>query len=328
MEIELCTKLTGRKLNIWKELLEKASLEADLSVEKTVLIWDEDTLIATGSRQENILKCIAVDESHRGEDLTATVLSELQKDAFLGGYRHLFLYTKPQNAAMFTSLFFYEIARTDKVLLMENRPRGIKEFLEALPKENPGGKIGSIVMNANPFTLGHRYLVEYASKECDRLYVFVLSEDKSEFSFEDRFAMVKAGTRDISNVTVLPTGPYLISSATFPTYFLKERDKADEVKCALDIEVFANHFAPYFSISHRFVGTEPISNMTNMYNKVLLEKLPEKNIEITEIPRKESGGEVISASRVRELINSGETEKIKLLVPETTYSYITTGGIL
>ena len=327
MEIELCARLNGSKLNMWKELLEKASLEADLSIEKTVLVWEGDSLIATGSRQENILKCITVDENHRGEDLTATVLSELQKDAFACGYKHLFLYTKPQNAAMFTSLFFYEIARTDKVLLMENRPRGIKEFLEELPKENTSGKVGSIVMNANPFTLGHRYLIDYAAKECDKLYVFVLSEDKSEFSFEDRFTMVKEGTRDIPNVTVLPTGPYLISSATFPTYFLKERDKADEVKCALDIEIFSSHFAPHFNITHRFVGTEPISRMTDMYNRVLLEKLPEKNIEITEIPRKESGGEVISASRVRELIKKGEIEKVKHLVPETTYIHLT-GGIL
>ena len=327
MEFELLTKLSGRKLNKWQELLKKASLEPDLSVEKTVLVWEGDSLIATGSRQENILKCIAVDENHRGEGLTATVLSELQKDAFGIGYKHLFLYTKPQTAAMFTSLFFYEIARTDKVLLMENRPRGIKDFLNEFPKGDTNGKVGSIVMNANPFTLGHRCLVEYASKECDKLYVFVLSEDKSEFSFNDRFAMVKEGTCDIPNVTVLPTGPYLISSATFPTYFLKERDNEDEVKCALDIEIFANHFAPHFNITHRFVGTEPISRMTDTYNKLLTKMLPEKNIEITEIPRKESGGEAISASRVRELIKKGEIEKVKSLVPESTYTHIT-GGIL
>ncbi|MBQ3023028.1 MAG: [Clostridia bacterium] len=327
MEIELCTKLAGRKLNIWKELLEKASLEADLSVEKTVLVWDDEVLIATGSRQENILKCIAVDENHRGEDLTATVLSELQKDAFLSGYSHLFLYTKPHNWAMFTSLFFYEIAKTDKVLLMENRKNGIKEFLDAYPRNDTSGKIGSIVMNANPFTLGHRYLVETAAKECDRVYVFVLSEDKSEFSFEDRFNLVKAGTSDIPNVTVIPTGPYLISSATFPTYFLKERDSADEAKCALDIEVFANHFAPHFGITHRYIGTEPISKMTDMYNKALIEKLPEKNIEVKEISRVENTGEVISASRVRALIKEGEMEKIKELVPKTTYAHIT-GGLL
>ena len=128
MEIELCAKPSPRKTEIWQEFLKKASLEADMGVEKVALVWDDDTLIATGSREGNILKCIAVDESRRGEDLTATVLSELQKDAFCEGYSHLFLYTKPENSAMFTSLFFYEVTRTDKVLLMENRKDGISNF--------------------------------------------------------------------------------------------------------------------------------------------------------------------------------------------------------
>ena len=322
MEIELCSKLTPRKLNIWKEFLEKNSLEADLSVEKTVLVWDDEELIATGSRQESILKCIAVSESHRGEDLTATLISELQRDAFTQGYSHLFLYTKPENCAMFSSLFFCEVARTDKVLLMENRSGGITNFLKTLPRNDDAGKIGSIVMNANPFTLGHRYLVETAAKECDKLYVFVLSEDKSEFPFEVRMNLVKEGTKDIENVVVLPTGPYLISSATFPTYFLKERDKADEVKCALDIEIFANYFAPYFKITHRFVGTEPISRMTDMYNDALKKYLPEKDIELIEISRVEKGDEPISASRVRALMKEGRLEEVKNLVPETTFNYL------
>lgn len=323
MEIELCSKLSPRKLNIWQEFLKKASLEADSGVEKIALVWDDEVLIATGSREGNILKCIAVDEARRGEDLTATVLSELQKDAFSEGHSHLFLYTKPENCAMFTSLFFYEVTRTDKVLLMENRKDGVKDFVAGLAKSDTDATVGSIVMNANPFTLGHRYLVERASAECDRVYVFVLSEDKSEFSFEDRFAMVKAGTQDIENVTVLPTGPYLISSATFPTYFLKERDKASEVQCLLDIEVFSKYYAPHFNITKRFVGTEPISPMTNMYNKALFENLPKKGIEVIEIPRAEKESDVISASRVRSLMKEGRMEEVKKLVPETTFSHLT-----
>ena len=322
MEIELCAKLSPRKLNIWQEFLKKASLEADMGVEKVALVWDDDTLIATGSREGNILKCIAVDEARRGEDLTATVLSELQKDAFSEGYSHLFLYTKPENCAMFTSLFFYEVTRTDKVLLMENRKDGVKDFVKTLSKEDAEGTVGSIVMNANPFTLGHRYLVEKAAAECDRIYVFVLSEDKSEFSFEDRFKLVKEGTKDISNVTVLPTGPYLISSATFPTYFLKERDKASEVHCLLDIEIFSKYYAPYFNITKRFVGTEPISPMTNMYNKALFENLPKKGIEVIEIERVEKEAEPVSASRVRALMKEGKMDEVKKLVPETTYNHL------
>ncbi len=322
MEIELCAKLSPRKLNIWQEFLKKASLEADMGVERVALVWDDDTLIATGSREGNILKCIAVDEARRGEDLTATVLSELQKDAFSEGYSHLFLYTKPENCAMFTSLFFYEVTRTDKVLLMENRKDGVKDFVKTLSKEDAEGTVGSIVMNANPFTLGHRYLVEKAAAECDRIYVFVLSEDKSEFSFEDRFRLVKEGTKDISNVTVLPTGPYLISSATFPTYFLKERDKASEVHCLLDIEIFSKYYAPYFNITKRFVGTEPISPMTNMYNKALFENLPKKGIEVIEIERVEKEAEPVSASRVRALMKEDKMDEVKKLVPETTYNHL------
>ncbi len=323
METELCSKLSPRKLNIWQEFLKKASLEADLGVERVALVWDDDdNLIATGSREGNILKCIAVDENHRGEDLTATVLSELQKDAFSQGYSHLFLYTKPENHAMFSSLFFCEVARTDKVLLMENRQSGVRNFVAQLPKADTEGTIGSIVMNANPFTLGHRFLVEQASSKCDHVYVFVLSEDKSEFSFEDRIKLVKEGTADIKNVTVLPTGPYLISSATFPTYFLKERDKASEIQCMLDIEVFAKHFAPKFNITKRFVGTEPISPMTNMYNNALLRSLPEKGIEVIEIPRTEKSDAPISASRVRALIKEGKLDEVKALVPETTFNHL------
>ena len=322
IEIELCAKLSPGKLNIWQEFLKKASLEADMGVEKIALVWDDEELIATGSREGNILKCIAVDENHRGEDLTATVLSELQKDAFSLGYSHLFLYTKPENNAMFSSLFFCEVARTDKVLLMENRQGGVKNFVAGLPKGDTTGTIGSIVMNANPFTLGHRFLVEKAAEKCDHVYVFVLSEDKSEFSFADRIRLVEEGTKDIVSVTVLPTGPYLISSATFPTYFLKERDKASEIQCMLDIEVFANYYAPAFNITKRFVGTEPISPMTNMYNEALLKSLPQKGIEVVEIPRTEKENSPISASRVRALMKEGKWDEIKLLVPEATFNHL------
>lgn len=328
MEIQLTRSLKGTKLNIWKKFLERAGIEADSLISRTVLVWDDNKLIATGSRQGNILKCIAVDESRRGEDLTATILSELRKDGFAEGHSHLFLYTKPENKDLFTSLFFYEVAQTDKVLLMENRRDGIKEFLSSMPSEGFDGIIGSIIMNANPFTRGHRYLIEKAAGECKQLYVFVLSEDKSLFSAEDRMEMVKRGTKDILNVTVLPTGPYLISSATFPTYFLKERDKATNIQCMLDIEIFVRYFAPKFSITRRYAGTEPLSPMTDMYNKALQKNLPEKGIEFFEIDRIPEDSAPISASRVRALIDEGDIESVRKLVPETTFNYLQTHGLL
>ena len=322
MDTELCLRLRGRKKEIWKNFLTRAGLEADEGVESTVLVWDGDALIATGSRQGNILKCIAVEESRQGEGLTATVLTALQQDAFEMGHRHLFLYTKPKNLQMFASLFFYPVAQTEDVLLMENRRDGIKAFLRNLPAEPTTGKVGAAVMNCNPFTKGHRYLIETAAKECDRLYVFVLSEDKSQFSAAERLELVKAGTTDLANVTVLPTGPYLISSATFPTYFLKDREAAQTVQCLLDIEIFTKHFVQKFGITHRFVGTEPLSPMTNMYNEALKAHLPSKGVEVCEIPRLQNGQTPISASYVRSLLGTGQPDILRALVPETTFRYL------
>lgn len=337
MNIELLCRPQGMKRKIWTDFLTRAGLTADEAVTQTVLVWDDDTLIATGSREEHILKCIAVDEAHRGEDLTATVLSILRQEAFREGHRHLFLYTKPSNKYLFSSLFFYPIAQTEQVLLMENQRNGIQSFLDALSAEratppdnntdNAGINkdsqiIGAIVMNCNPFTLGHQYLIETAAGECDKLYVFVLSEDKSQFSTEDRLEMVRLGTQHLSNVTVLPTGPYLISAATFPTYFIKEREKAGQIQCLLDIEVFMRYFVPHFHITRRYVGTEPLSPMTAQYNDALRMYLPKREILLKEIPRLTKSGVPVSASAVRAHIQSGNIQALKALLPPTTMKYL------
>ncbi len=322
MDIELTGMLRGAKLEAWKNLLAQAGLEADRQVQRTVLIWEDEDLIATGSRQDNLLKCIAVDDLHQGEGLTATLLTQLRQDAFSDGYSHLFLYTKPKNLTMFSSLFFYPVAQTEQVLLMENKPSGIASFLDTLPVASVSGMIGAVVMNCNPFTKGHRYLIENAAKECDHLYVFVLSEDKSYFSAADRMEMVKLGTADLSNVTVLPTGPYLISSATFPTYFLKEREAAEQIHCILDIEIFCKYFVPKFGITRRYVGTEPLSPMTAQYNMALQQNLPAKGIELHQIPRLEISGTPVSASAVRACLDSGNVASLQTLLPETTYEYL------
>ena len=312
MYIETVNVLRGTQKQEWAALLAKCGLE-QAQAEQTVLVWEDEELVATGSRDGNILKCIAVENSRQGEGLLATVITSLRQNAFQAGYSHLFLYTKPQNEYLFTSLFFHPIARTDKVLLMEDGAHGIGKFLASLDK--PEGDCGAIVMNADPFTLGHRYLVEEASRRCEKLLVFVLSEDKGHFPAAVRLELVRRGTADLPNVTVLPTGPYLISSATFPTYFLKDRDNADAVHCMLDVEIFTKHFAPYFSITRRFVGTE-------RYNEVLKEQLPRHGIPVEEIPRLEKNGAPISASAVRAALEKGDRELARTLVPPTTFNYL------
>ncbi len=326
MEVELLSRLSPQKAAAWKNLLSQTGLAPDDDRDVTCLVWQDDELVATGSRRENILKHIAVSPLHQGEDLTATVLTALKQDAFSQGFKHLFLYTKPRNQFLFSSLFFYPIAQTGQVLLMEDRKGGIREFLRALPVPEGAGIRGAVVMNCNPFTKGHRYLVETAARECDHLFVFVLSEDKSRFSVYDRMEMVKLGTKDLPNVTVLPTGPYLISSATFPTYFLKERDKAPLAQCELDVEIFLGYYAPHFGITRRYVGTEPLSPLTNAYNEALKAALPPRGIELRELPRLETEGEPVSASGLRRALDEGDLDTVRRFAPETTLTYLQKQG--
>ena len=140
--------------------------------------------------------------------------------------------------------------------------------------------------------------------------------------------MVRLGTADIPNVTVLPTGPYLISSATFPTYFLKDRESAQQVQCLLDIEIFCKYYVPRFGITQRYVGTEPLSPMTCQYNEALKKHLPKKGITLREIPRLSQADEPISASAVRACLDSGNEELLKQLLPDTTYAYLKSHDLL
>lgn len=315
MHTEIANKLRSTIQKPYTELLRACGLTYDTEAQQTVLIWDGEALVATGARQDNVLKYIAVDPAYQGEGLTATVLTHLRQEALAAGHRHLFLYTKPKNKLQFQSLFFYPVARTKDVLLMEDRPNGIRQFLHTLPTPCTTGTIGAAVMNCNPFTLGHQYLAETAAKECDHVYLFILSEDQSQFSPEDRLEMAKLGTAHLPNVTVLPTGPYLISSATFPGYFLKDRDKT-QAHCELDIAVFTEHYIPHFHITRRYVGTEPLSPLTQQYNQALKALLP---IELRELPRLELQGVPVSASAVR-----ADLSHMKQLVPHSTYTYINT----
>lgn len=306
----------------WTELLKKTNLRPEDTPEVTVLVWDGHTLAATGSRSGTLLQYLAVDPAYQGEDLTATVLTELRRDAFRAGAEHLFLCTKPANRFLLQGLFFYPVAQTRQVLLMEDRPDGLQQFLAAIPRYEGGGTVGALVMNCDPFTLGHCYVIEQAAQDCGHVYVFVLSEDRGHFPAADRLALAKVGTAHLANVTVLPSGPYMISAATFPTYFLPDRDSADAVRCGLDVEIFAGHIAPALGISRRYVGSEPFSAMTAQYNRALADALPSRGVELVEIPRLEREGQAVSASRVRALLREGDLAAIKPLVPPTTYEYL------
>ena len=185
------------------------------------------------------------------------------------------------------------------------------------------GRSGAIVMNCNPFTNGHRYLIEQASKQVDNLYIFVVEEDKSEFKFADRISLVKLGTADLENVTVLSSGKYVISAQTLPGYFDKKNLGTIDLNAQNDLEYFLS-IAQYFGISVRFAGEEPIDMFTNQYNVNMKQILPKYGVEFIEIPRKQTGDTVISASAVRKAMHEGNWELVKELVPTTTYEFLKT----
>jgi [citrate (pro-3S)-lyase] ligase len=185
-----------------------------------------------------------------------------------------------------------------------------------------GLKIGSIVMNCNPFTLGHRYLIEEARKQVDHLYIFVVEADKSIFKFVDRIKLVQEGTSDFANVTVLPSGSGIISTLTFPEYFEKEEKPEVPVTPTLDLELFGMGIAPELGINYRFAGEEPLDLVTRQYNRTMEQELPKYGINFVVIPRKETDGGVISASTVRKLLSQKNFSELAKFVPPSTLRYL------
>lgn len=178
--------------------------------------------------------------------------------------------------------------------------------------------VGSIVMNCNPFTFGHRYLIEEALKQVEFLIIFVVQQDLSLFSFEERLAMVYAGTADLSRVMVVPSGVFILSRMTFPEYFIKENDAELVENTENDVTLFAEKIAPALGITHRFVGEEPEDKVTDAYNQAMKRILPAHGIQLVELPRKQNGAEVISASRVRRCLEENDLDALDTLVPDST----------
>ena len=302
--------------------LQNISLEKD--VEYTMALYDGDDLVGTGSLSDKVLKCIAVDENYQGEGLSNMIVSHLVSEAYFRGNTHLFIYTKPVNLNMFKDMGFYKIEEVeDRVVLLENDPEGISSYIKKISKYKKNGKIiSSIVVNCNPFTLGHKYLIEKASRESDFVHVFVVWEDKSIFPNNVRYNLIIEGTKHLSNVVIHKGEDYIISSSTFPSYFLKESSNIVRIHAELDIKIFVDYIAPSLGINRRYVGEEPYCLVTREYNQVMKEYLPKAGIELIEVPRVKSDNISISASKVRQIIKDGNLELLKNIVPISTYEYL------
>lgn len=305
-------------------LLQKEGISRDSNLDYICAMYDgNDEIIATGSCFGPTLRCFAVSREHQGEGLLNEIISHLMEVQVARGNTHLFLYTKVGSAKFFGDLGFYEIARVDGTLVfMENRKTGFPNYLRNLEKTKKDGVSAALVMNANPFTLGHQYLVETAAAACDTLHLFVLSEDASLVPFAVRKKLVQAGTAHVPNVVLHDSGPYIISSATFPSYFLKDEAAVIDGHARLDLAVFTR-IARALGVTERYVGEEPTSQVTGLYNKIMAEELPKAGIACHIIPRKEASGRTISASTVRSALQKGDWDALKTLVPATTLDYFT-----
>jgi len=325
MNVHYGAPFRGEELAKLESFLSEQNLSYDNNIQFSVCLMDESQIAATGSLDANTLKCIAVARAYQNEGLAASIVTELINEAGRRGYYHLFLFTKPENEDLFTGLGFYQLAKTGQVLLMENKKQGISHFVSSLKKPETAAETGAIVANCNPFTAGHLYLIETAASQCDLLYLFIVSEDKSSFPAETRLELVRLGTAHIPNVQVCTTGHYLVSAATFPDYFLKDRQGAVSLKSLsteLDLRIFAECFAGPLGIKRRYVGTESIDEITAFYNRSMKELLPSYGIDVIEIPRLEDSGGIISASRVRRLLGERNHEAVLKLVPQSVYDLL------
>lgn len=376
MEIQTLNPATPRQRQRIEAFLKRNALRIDDMNYYAAVLDDDGEMIAGGGLKDDVIKCVAVDDAHKGEAIANTLVSHLISHANQEGYGCIKLFTKPKNRQLFESLSFRLLAEAPEAILMETGIGGISNTVEALKKIKeesekykeynkeckedskkckedskeckeeektnlntstpqhlntsylnittpqhlnttpPHG--GVVVMNCNPFTLGHRYLIEQAAKQVERLYVMVVKEDCSLFAYTERKAMVEQGVADIENVNVIDGSDYAISRATFPTYFLKRLDDAADTQMLLDLDLFRRHIAPALGATVRFVGTEPTDQLTRRYNQLMHEALKD----VRETARLEKDGYAVSASRVRKAMEEGDMNTIRQLVPPTTLPYI------
>lgn len=371
MEIQTLNPTTPRQRQRIEAFLKRNGLRFDDMHYYAAVTDDDGEMIAGGGLKGNVIKCVAVDDAHKGEAIANTLISHLIAHANEEGHSNVMLFTKPKNRQLFESLSFRLLAEAPEAVLMETGIGGINNMVEQLKKikeesekykeynkeckedskeckENseeckeeektnlntstpqhlnpsPSQPLttttplrGVVVMNCNPFTLGHRYLIEQAAKQVERLFVMVVREDCSLFAYAERKAMVEQGVAHLENVTVIDGSEYAISQATFPTYFLKRLDDAADTQMLLDLDLFRRHIAPALGATVRFVGTEPTDRLTRRYNQLMHEVLAD----VREIVRLEKEGNAVSASRVRKAMEQGDMSTIRQLVPPITLPYI------
>lgn len=286
--------------------------------------FEGGALVACGARAGDVLKMIAIDPASQGGHLLGEVVGELSRLGLGAGHQGLFVFTRPEHAVSFEALNFRLLATQARVALLEHGGRfeAWVEGCRARLRGAGGGPAGAVVMNANPFTLGHQWLVEQAAAQVERLLLLVVREERSAVPFEVRRRLVEEGTRHLPNVVVLDTGPYAVSALTFPAYFLGKGEPVAEYQLELDLDLFGRRIAPALGVRRRFFGSEPTCATTRAYNAAMHRLLPRHGVEPVELPRLEVGGAPISASTVRSALARDDLSTLRGLVPPSTLAYL------
>lgn len=292
--------------------------------DKTFVIRDKGNIIATGSASGNILKYFFSDEEYQGQGTMSTIYNSLLNYLMESNIPSFFVFTTPCNRVIFESLGLKEVYSTNRVALFEGGFYNYKRWIDKVKAsvKDKEGKRGAIVVNCNPMTLGHKYVIEKALEYADELLIFVVEEDKSIFPFSDRFDILKNEFSSNDKITLIEGGPYIISQGTFPTYFIKKKDEMLDIYTKLDGSIFADKIAKDLGVDIRFFGSEPTDIVTSAYNDSVKEILGVRGIEVKIFERKSLDGTVISASRIRKLIKEDKIDETFKYLPNSTINYL------
>lgn len=298
-----------------EKFLEGFDIKYERDVDYTIVALDGDKVVGTGSCAGRILKCFAIDPTYQGMGITNTIITRLLDHQYQVGNKHLFIFTKPKSIKIFTDFGFSIVEKTEDVALLDNKIEELNQLLKNIEDQRESG---AIVVNANPMTKGHLYLINEARKMTDLLHVFMVEEDESTFPYDFRYKIVKEELEKFDDVLVHPGNNYIISKNTFSTYFYKDEKTILKAYSELDSKIFGRYFARTLNIKKRFVGTEDKDLVTKNYNETMERILPDYGIEVVEIPRASLDDEIISASKVRLFLKERKFEEAYKFLPEAT----------
>ncbi|WIA07832.1 MAG: [citrate (pro-3S)-lyase] ligase [Candidatus Phytoplasma cynodontis] len=311
------------------KLLSEENLKKDFIEEYAVILSNNEEIIGLIGRYANNLRCLVVNRKYRQYNIANVLVGFMSKRIYQKNFRDIFVFTKIINLDIFQNMGFKLIFQNNSFCFLTSRYDLFEDYLNYLSENkfkstfDDDGKLNSvIVMNANPFTKGHKFIIQNAIKKSNFVYVIVVKEDVSLFTYQQRFTMVELGVKYLKNVRILEGSNYIISKNIFPSYFFKSQEESSVEQMYLDSYIFSDFIAPRLNVKKRFVGEEPFSKTTLLYNNVMNKVFLEKKIELVIIPRMLFQRKAISATQVRKLFIQGNFDKIKNLVPKSTFNFL------